>query len=86
MINIIIEKYINKLSKNDIIKFGLSNDIKLSTNEIDYIYNEIKKNWKHLINDPILVNSKISDFFVSPNREKILLIYNDYYNKYKNYL
>ena len=50
--NILIEKYINKLTKEDIIKFAKLNNLKASNEEIDFIYIFIKNNYKSVLNDP----------------------------------
>ena len=42
MYNKIIENYLTKLTKDDITLFAFKNDIILSPNEVDYIYNIIK--------------------------------------------
>ena len=86
MINRIVKKYIDNMSKEDIYKFGINNNVYLCDDELDYIYSEIKKNWMHLLNDPTLVVSNIRNNIGPNNREKIISLYNEYYSKYKNYL
>lgn len=86
MINRIIKKYIDNISKDDILNFGINNDIYLTDDELDYIYSEIKKNWMYLLNNPTLVISNIQNNISSNNGEKIIALYNEYYSKYKNYL
>lgn len=45
----LIEEYINRLKKEDIVKFSLKQGIVLESNEIDIIYEYIKSNYKTII-------------------------------------
>ena len=38
-----IKKYVDMLTKEDILKFASLNNVELSSNEVDIIYNAIKK-------------------------------------------
>jgi len=51
--NLIIN-YIKNLNKNDILNFGLKNNINLNDKEIDYIYNIIKNNYLDLLSEIII--------------------------------
>lgn len=46
----LIKSYINKLNISDIKDFALNNNIILSDNEADIIYNIIKNNYKDILN------------------------------------
>lgn len=87
MIEKIIQKYISKLTHNDIYNFSKQNDIILDNDELDYIYNIIKTKWKIVVfgnPDEILkeAQSKLSNSTYK-KVEELLYIYK---NKYKNYL
>ena len=87
MIEKLIEKYIDRLTKQDIITFANNNNTFLSSNEVDVIYNTIKTYWKDIIfNDynAILngIKNKINPTTYIKMKELILL----YKDKYKSYL
>ena len=77
----IIKKYIDKLTKQDIINYIYKQNIELSPNEIDIIYYYIKNKYNEFLNGNdknILIELKQK---VSPKTYHIL---KDYYNTYKN--
>lgn len=81
MMEKMINSYVNKLSKNDIIKFADKNNIKLTNEEVDIIFNTIKKDWRDLLHNPNQVFAKIKNK-VSPNTyNKIIYFYNLYSKK-----
>ena len=74
-----VETYINKLTKNDINKFALNNNIKLNNNELDFIYNFIKTKYKDVLNNPNNFNLvKYKNNFSNENFVKINAIVNRY--------
>lgn len=87
MIQKMIEEYVNRLSKDDVITFGIKNGIELNNKELDIVYNHIKQNWKTIIYGnpkPILEDIKQN---TSPlTYQKIENLYTKFYEKYKNYL
>ncbi len=80
MMEKIINSYINKLTKNDIIYFASSNNIKLNETEIDVIYNTIKKDWRVLLHNPNQVFTDIKTK-VSPNTYNNIIYFYDLYKK-----
>ena len=87
MISRLIEKNIKSLTKEDIIKYSMNENIVLNSNEVDIIYNIIKNDYKILLygdSKPIFDNLKSR---INPTSyQKIYELYNFYKNKYKNYL
>ena len=78
MINL-IEPYIVNLSKEDITSFALKNNIKLNSNELDFIYNFIKTKYKDILNNPKNFNLvKYKQNFSNENFIKINAIVNRY--------
>ncbi len=78
----LIETYVNKLTKDDIINFSNKQNIILQNYEINIIYAYIKKYWK------IIYKGNPSSIFldlknnVNPNTyNKILELYGKYKNK-----
>ena len=83
----LIENYINKLTKNDLILFVNNNNIILNNIELDYIYNVVKKNYTKLLSDDyekVFENAK--SYINKDSLKKIYNLFIDYRLKYKNYL
>ena len=83
----IILNYIKNLNKSDILIFATNNNIKLTNSELDYIYNEVKNNYKILLSndyEKIFFNAK--NYIEEEKLKKIYNLFLDYRNKYKNYL
>lgn len=82
----IIENYINKLSKDDIILFAFKNNIILKPNESDYLYNVIKNDYKILLgNNYNYVFNNAKNYIDSNKLKKIYNLFLDYREKYKFY-
>lgn len=86
MIEKFIINYIEKMKKEDIIDFGLKYNINLNNTETDFIYENIKKNWRELVyGNPTPIFNKLKK--ISPsNYQKIEELYIEFKNKYKSYL
>ena len=78
----LIEHYINKLTKEDIIEFSIKNDIILNNDELIYLYKIIKEKYKILLNGDTSIFNEIKDNININTYNKII----ELYNKYKNYL
>lgn len=79
MLNL-IEPYINNITKNDINSFALKNNINLSNNELEFIYNFIKTRYKEVLNNPNNFSlTKYKNNFSNENFVKI----NGLINRYK---
>lgn len=82
-----IRNYINKLSKEDIYKFGIENDIVLSFDETDIVYGIIKDKWEEIIyGDFSTVLGSIQERFDKEKIKKIESLFYLYKEKYKDYL
>jgi len=82
--NYIIKKYVNKLTKDDMINFLKQNNIYLSENESNLLFDYAKNNVdKILYQNPL---NDIKDKLNPPNFEKIKKLYIFYKEKYHNYL
>lgn len=80
MNRLLIYEYINRLRREDIVKFCVIKGIDASDNEIDVVYNYIKRDYKRFFNNPETVLSEIKNE-VSNNTFNIIM---ELYNKYKN--
>ena len=82
-----IENYIKQIKKEDIYKFGIQNDISLSDDEVDILYHYLNNNWQDLLYG----NSRsiFSDMEKRIDRNKFLKIrklFDEYFNKYQDFL
>ncbi len=83
----IIERYMNKLTKEDINNFALKNNIFLNEEELDFTYIFVKKNWQTVIANPSSLNlDRYQDKFSEENLIKIKKLFKEYSVRYKNYL
>lgn len=86
MIEKFIINYIEKIKKEDIINFGLKYNINLNNTETDFIYENIKKNWRELVyGNPTPIFNELKKIS-SSNYQKIEELYIEFKNKYKSYL
>lgn len=81
--NALIEKFINNMSLYDIQKFAISNDVFLSNNELSFIYEYVKNNWKEILNKKGIIDiDKYREYFSNDNFDKIKKLINIYRDKY----
>ena len=67
-----IKKYVDMLTKEDILKFASLNNVELSSNEVDIIYNAIKNEWKTIVFDDYkIILNKYKNNFPVENIKKI---------------
>lgn len=84
MFNVLIENYITKLSKEDIIIFANKENIIISSNEIEFLYTTIKKDYHLFLNgnhNDIL--EKFKNNINEKALEQILNLYQHYKSIYK---
>lgn len=83
----IIERYIGRMTKEDIRNFATSKNIDLSNNELDFTYDFVKKNYKNVLANPRLFKlERYKNNYTEENFTKISKVWNEYYQKYSNYL
>lgn len=79
-----IKKYVDMLTKEDILKFASLNNVELSSNEVDIIYNAIKNEWKTIVFDDyrIILNKYKNSFSVEKLKkiEDLILLYKNKFN------
>ena len=81
MYKLFILKYMEKLTKDDISKYALSQDTPLNDNELDLIYAYIKKYPKRILNEPLEVLEEIKDDLNTDVYYKLLELYDKYKDK-----
>lgn len=83
----LIEKYMNKMTINDVNNFAISKGVNLNNEELQFTYEFIKKNYKTILGNPSLLNLDLYKNKFSPeNFEKVKKILNEYYTKYQRFL
>lgn len=86
MKNFFIKRYIDKLTMQDIKTFASNNNIILNEEQLIYVYNLIKSEWKQILNNDTYTLNKIKEKFDSETSKKIEKLYYEYKKKYQNYL
>lgn len=82
-----IERYINNMTKDDVNKFAISKNIELSENELTFTYEFIKKNYKNMLGNPKLFDiERYKNNYSKENFSKITKVYQEYFQRYSNYL
>ena len=78
----LIQQYINKLKKEDIIIFSQKQGINLTNNELDLIFYKIKDNPEKILNNPLKEINSIKDNISINVYNKLI----ELYDKYKFFL
>lgn len=81
MNKLIIYEYINRLRREDIVKFCVIKGIDASDSEIDIVYDYIKHDYKRFFNNSMEVLSEIKGKVSNSTFSIIMELYNKYKNK-----
>ncbi len=83
----IIERYMNLLTKEDVQKFAIKNNVNLNEEELEFTYIFVKKNWKNILGNPNAFQlNRYKDKFTEENFQKINRLINEYRIKYQSFL
>jgi len=83
----LISRYMARLTKEDVNNFAISKNANLSSEELDFTYNFVKKNWEQVIKNPKLLNlERYKDHYSPDNYNKIVKLFNEYSSKYQAFL
>ncbi len=83
----LIERYISRMTKEDIRNFASSKNISLSDTELDFTYDFVKKNYRNVLANPKLFNlDRYKNNYSQENFSKITKVWQEYSQKYSNYL
>ena len=83
----LIQRYVDMLTKEDIVKFASAQNETLTSNEVNFLYDVIKKEWKMIVfgDYRIILNQYKNNLPVDKwNKIENLII--EYKEKYKNFL
>lgn len=81
MNKLFIYEYINRLRRDDIIKFCNYKNINIPDNEIDILYSYIKNDYKRFFNNPEEVLKEIKNKVSNDTFMEIMKLYIQYKNK-----
>ena len=83
----LIERYMNKITKEDVNSFALKKNIFLSEDELTFTYDFIKKNWDKILSNPNVLNlNRYKDKYSEENFIKISGLFKEYYSKYRMFI
>ena len=75
------------LTKEDVQKFAIKNNVNLSEEELDFTYLFVKKNWKNILGNPNAFQfERYKDKFTEENFQKINRLIKEYQIKYQSFL
>ena len=83
----LLKNYINNLKKEDINAFALNNNITLSNEELDIIYDTIKNDYSNLLyGNHDIVFEQLKTKVSTDNYDKIIDLFFEYKKKYAYFL
>lgn len=75
------------MTKDDVNNFALKKNINLNEDELNFTFNFIKKNYQAILANPKLLDiNRYQNFYTNENFVKIKSVYQEFYQKYINYL
>lgn len=84
---VLVERYINNLTINDLNNLAITKEIYLSPEELEFSYEFIKKNWQNVLsNHGIFDVDKYKEHYSEENFMRIKKLIKEYSIKYSNYL
>lgn len=81
MNRLLIYEYINKLRREDIVKFCNIKNIMVDDSDIDIVYGYIKKDYKRFFNNPVEVLDEIKNLVSDNAFNEIMKLYDKYKTK-----
>jgi len=81
MMEKIVGSYVTRLTKNDLIAFANSNNVPLSSEEVNILYATIKQDWRDLLYNPNIVFAKLQNQVSPTTMNNIKHFYNIYSKK-----
>jgi len=82
MNRLIIYQYINRLSKEDIVRYCNSHGIFVDNNDLDVVYDYVKNDYKRFFNDPMNVLNEVKYKVSDYTYNEIMKMY----DKYKSFI
>ena len=82
MNKLIIYQYINRLGKEDIVRYCNNHGIMVNEYDLDIVYYYVKNDYKRFFNDPIDVLNEVKNKVSDYTYNEIIKLY----NKYKGFI
>lgn len=83
----IIERYMNRLKKEDVLNFAVSKNVFLSEEELNFTYDFIKKNWQDILRNPNLFEiDRYKNKYSEENFKKVKQLFKEYHQKFGSFL
>ena len=83
----LVKRYMDNLTKEQVMDFAQKNQVFLSPEELDFTYTFVKKNWEMIFrNHNLLKLERYKDKFSEENFIKIQKLFALYYQKYGHLL
>lgn len=77
----------SKLTKDDVNRFALNNNVNLSEEELNFTYEFVLKNWKTILSNHGMFDiSRYKNQYSEENFNKIQLLVKEYALKYRDFL
>lgn len=87
MNKVIIENYIKQIKKEDILKFGLQNNIRLSDEDVDILYHYLNEFWEEILyGNSEDVFDDMRKHFDDDKFFKMKNLFEQYFNRYRYFL
>ena len=84
---IVMKRYIDNMSSHDLNNLAISKGIGLSSEELEFSYDFIKKNWQNILSNKGLFDiDKYKSMYKEDNFIKIKELYKEMLFKYSSYL
>ena len=82
-----IDKYMQRMTKDDINNFAKKKGANLSNEELDFTYSFIKKNYKEILKNPSLFKlERYENKYSKENFPKVKKVFTEYFSKYQRFL
>ena len=81
MNKLLVYEYINRLRREDIVKFCNIKNINISDKEIDIVYKYIKNDYKRFFNNPMEVINEVKSKVSDNTFSEIMKLYDKYKTK-----
>lgn len=83
----LVQRYMSNLKMEQVEEFALKNDVHLSSEELAFTYEFVKKNWEIIFQNPNLLNlERYKSKFSEENFKKVQKLFAMYYQKYGHLL
>lgn len=83
----LIDNFVLNLKMSDVNDFALKNGIVLNEDELSYVYDVIKKEYRTIIyGNPEFIFSDLRNRFSSDTVNKAMKLYSDFKSRYESYL